>query len=339
MSETVKKRELGKGIDIGTMFVKCAHREGKEIIFSSQRNAFFEVEYNDFTRSILDKSNVRYIVKDDKLYVVGDEALQFANMFNKETRRPLSKGVINPQEREALPIIELLIKNTIGDPIIENEIAYFSIPGEPIDAEFNVLFHSKTVEGFLRTLGYDAKPINEGHAIVLSECSNENFTAFGISCGGGMVNICLAFNSIPIFKFSIAKSGDWIDRQVSMAVNETASRITRVKETSLDLSKKDGSKIESALRIYYNHLIEYIIENIKYRLETTESLPEFDKPINMILAGGTSMPNGFDILFKEHISRAKFPILIGDVKRAQNPIRTVSKGALVAAVVDEKKKK
>ena len=45
---------------------------------------------------------VKYIVKDNKLYIVGDEALEFANMFNKETRRPLSRGVISPTEKEAL---------------------------------------------------------------------------------------------------------------------------------------------------------------------------------------------------------------------------------------------
>ena len=36
------------------------------------------------------------------------------------------------------------------------------------------------------------------------------------------------------------------------------------KNHALDLSKQgDLSKIESALSIYYNHLIEYVIENIK----------------------------------------------------------------------------
>ena len=33
--------QKGKGVDIGTMFVKCAQKEADEIIFRSQRNAFF----------------------------------------------------------------------------------------------------------------------------------------------------------------------------------------------------------------------------------------------------------------------------------------------------------
>ena len=331
--------QKGKGVDIGTMFVKCAHKEGDEIVFRSQRNAFFDVEHTDFTKKILDNSKVKYIIKGDDLYVVGDEALQFANMFNKDTRRPLSKGVISPTEKEALPIIELLIKSVIGEPAHKGEIVYFSVPGEPLDADFNVLYHIKMVEGFLKTLGYAPKPINEGHAIILSELAEEDFTGMGLSFGGGMVNVCLSFMSVPIFKFSVAKSGDWIDQQVAMAVDETASRVSSIKESSLDLSKEgDLSKIESALSIYYNHLIEYVIENIKQEFAKARRLPKIPNPISIILSGGTSLPKGFSGRFKQILDRLKLPIPVGSVRMASQPLRSVAKGALIAASADESKK-
>jgi len=331
--------QKGKGVDIGTMFVKCAQKEGEEIVFRSQRNAFFEVEHTDFTKKILDSSKVKYIIKEDNLYVVGDEALEFANMFNKETRRPLSKGVISPTEKEALPMIELLIKSVVGEPTYKGEIVYFSVPGEPLDADFNVLYHIKMVEGFLKTLGYTPKPINEGHAIILSELAEEDFTGMGLSFGGGMVNVCLSFMSVPIFKFSVAKAGDWIDQQVAMAVDETSSRVSSVKESSLDLSKQgDLSKTESALSIYYNHLIEYVIENIKQEITKARRLPRIAKPISIILSGGTSLPTGFSNRFRQILERLKLPIPVGSVRMASQPLRSVARGALVAASADESKK-
>ena len=330
--------QKGKGVDIGTMFVKCAYKEGNEIVFKSQRNTFFDVEHTDFTKKILDNSKVKYIIKEDKLYVVGDEALEFANMFNKETRRPLSRGVISPTEKEAIPMVELLIKSVIGEPTYKDGIVYFSVPGEPLDAEFNVLYHIKMVEGFLKTLGYTPKPINEGHAIILSELAEEDFTGMGISFGGGMVNVCLSFMSVPVFKFSVAKSGDWIDQQVAMAVDETASRVSAIKESSLDLSKEGGlSKIESALSIYYNHLIEYVIENIKQEFTKARRLPRITKPVSIILSGVTSLPNGFSQRFKQILDRLKLPIPVGSVRMADQPLRSVAKGALVAASADEAK--
>ncbi len=331
--------QRGKGVDIGTMFVKCARKEEDKISFHSQRNAFFEVEHTDFTRKILDNSRVKYILKENKLYVVGGEALQFANMFNKETRRPLSRGVISPTEKEALSMVELLIKSVVGEPNCKEEIVYFSVPGEPLDADFNVVYHIKMIEGFLRTLGYTPKPLNEGHAIILSELAEEDFTGIGLSFGGGMVNVCLSFMSVPIFKFSVAKAGDWIDQQVSMAVNETASRVSAIKESSLDLSKEGTmSKIESALSIYYSHLIEYVIESIKQEFARARRLPRITKPISIILAGGTSLPKGFSDRFKQILDQLKLPVPIGSVRMASQPLRSVSKGALVAASADESKK-
>jgi len=331
--------QKGKGVDIGTMFVKCAVKEGEEIIFRSQRNAFFEVEHTDFTKNILDNSKVKYIIKEDKLYVVGDEALQFANMFNKETRRPLSKGVVSPTEKEALPMVELLIKSVVGEPNYKGEIVYFSVPGEPLDAEFNIIYHIKTLEGFLKTLGYAPKPIHEGHAVVLSELAEEDFSGIGLSFGGGMVNVCLSFMSVPIFKFSVAKAGDWIDQQVAMVVDETASRVSAIKESSLDLGKEEHlSKIESALSIYYNHLIEYVIENIKQEFNKARRMPRIDKPITIILSGGTSLPKGFSARFKQILDQLKLPLPVGSVRMASQPLRSVAKGALVAASADESKK-
>jgi len=327
--------QKGKGVDIGTVFVKCADMEGEEIIFRSERNAFFEVEYAGFTKKIFDDSKIKYIIKNNKFHVVGDEALQFANIFNKETRRPLSKGVISPTEKEALPMIELLIKSVVGEPRYQDEIAYFSVPGEPLDADFDLIYHIKIVEGFLKTLGYSPRPINEGLAVILSELADKNFIGIGISLGGGVVNVCLSFMSVPIFKFSLTRAGDWIDQQVATAVDEAASRISAIKESSLDLSKEKGlNKIENAFSIYYNNLIEYVIENIKQEFNKVGGVPDIVKP-TIVLSGGTSLPRGFSQRFEQILDRLKLPFPVGEVRMATQPLKSVAKGALVAASAEE----
>ncbi|MFW3147052.1 MAG: DUF362 domain-containing protein, partial [Thermoplasmatota archaeon] len=47
--------------------------------------------------------------------------------------------------------------------------------------------------------------------VVFSELEDENFTGLGISAGGGMCNVCLAYLSIPLVTFSITKGGDYLD--------------------------------------------------------------------------------------------------------------------------------
>ena len=56
----------------------------------------------------------------------------------------------------------------------------------------------------------------EGLAVVFAELEKENFSGIGVSCGGGMCNIALAFMSIPVMTFSVNKAGDYIDLRAEM---------------------------------------------------------------------------------------------------------------------------
>lgn len=331
-----KGNSFGKGIDIGTAFISCAEQVDDKIMFRNERDAFFEIEYSSFTKNMLNKAGVRYIKKGKKLYVVGDSALEFANLFHKETRRPLSRGIINPGEKESLPMIEILISGIVGEPRLSGEVAYYSIPAEPTDADFSTIYHEKVLHNFLTKLGYTAHPINEGQAVVLSELHEEGFSGLGISFGGGMVNACLSYMSVPTFSFSVTKAGDWIDQQVAMATNETTSQICAVKEKSLDLSvdtAKNG--IEDALSIYYNYLIEYVLENIKEAFESAPDRPNINNPIPIILAGGTAKPRGFETRFTRLMNEIKLPFAVSSVRLAKEPLQAVAKGALVAARAHE----
>ena len=252
-----------KGLDMGTSFINCAEDRKGRVNFRSVRNAFFDIEHTNFTRRMLNRTGINYVKRDDKLYVIGDEALEFANIFNKEARRPLSRGVVSPEEKEALPLIEILIKSILGPAGQKGEPISYSVPGEPVDARINLTYHKTVVGECLSKLGYAPKPVNEGQAVILSELNDKNFTGIGISFGGGMVNVCMAFMAAPVFSFSISKSGDWIDAEAALAVDETTSKVCVFKENGLDLSKKKGlSRMEKALSVYYKNLIELSLIHI-----------------------------------------------------------------------------
>jgi actin-related protein len=85
-------------------------------------------------------------------------------------------------------------------------------------------------------------------------------------------------------------------------------------------------------------LIEYVIENIKQEITKARRLPRMNRPISIILSGGTSLPTGFSHRFRKILERLKLPIPIGSVRMASQPLRTVAKGALVAASADESRR-
>ena len=89
---------MAKGLDVGTMNIISASPENDGTKFVQQRNSFVEIDYSDMAEQMLSRSQVLHIRKDDKVYVVGDDALNFANIFNKETRRPMEQGILSSDD-------------------------------------------------------------------------------------------------------------------------------------------------------------------------------------------------------------------------------------------------
>jgi hypothetical protein len=321
----------GKGLDVGTANIVAAGRQKEgATVFNIQRNHFLDLRDDRFTKKILAKLSIDWTAHNNRLYVIGDPAFELANVFEKEIRRPMRDGMISPYEAEALVIVNQLIGRLMGSPGIPGEIAAFSVPAAPIDMDRDTVYHQGVLESLLRRLGYTPKAIVEGHAVVFSELEAEQYTGIGISCGGGMFNVCVSYRSIPALAFATQRGGDWVDNSVAKAVGLTPSQVCAIKESGLDLANPHG-RIEDAIVIYYRNLIQYTIDQIRRRIENQDVLPSFDEPAILVCAGGTSLIGGFIEVFRQEIERATFPMELKEIRLAKDPIHTVAMGCLAAA--------
>ncbi|MBN1417848.1 MAG: hypothetical protein JXP34_03680 [Planctomycetes bacterium] len=324
--------EVGRGLDVGTANLVAAAQDVEgSVTFKLQRNVFLDIDADAYTKNMLTRLNVQYVVLEGRMVVVGDPAFELANIFNRETRRPMQRGVVSAGETDALPIEKLLLEKLLGTPTKPGEICYFSVPAEPIDGDFNVIYHRGVFEGLLRQVGYSAKTLVEGHAVVFAEMSDNDFSGIGISCGGGMFNICVAYKSIPALSFATCRGGDWIDRNVAQVLGIKASRATAIKERGVDL-RSTKTREEQAIEIYYRNLIHHTLVQIKERFEKAEGMPNFPEPVDIVCAGGTSLIGGFIEIFRDEFAKLKFPIPIRTIRLAEDPLYSVSKGCLVAAL-------
>lgn len=323
---------LGRGLDVGTAnLIAAGQSVDGEVNINLQRNAFIDIAPEDHTRNMLNQLGVPYIEINGNMVVVGDHAFKLANVFNRATRRPMKDGMISSSETDAMPIEKLLLENLLGDPTSPDEVCYFSVPADPIDADMNVIYHKGVFSGLLKGLGYTPKALLEGHAVVYSELADDDFTGIGISCGGGMFNICVAYQAIPAVSFATTRGGDWIDKNVAQVLGVSASRATSIKERGVDITNPKDRE-EEAVEIYYRNLISYTLENIKKRFESAADRPNFTEPISIVCAGGTSLIGGFIDVFKDEFSNINFPIEVKDIRLAEDPLYTVSKGCLVASL-------
>ena len=61
-------------------------------------------------------------------------------------------------------------------------------------------------------------------------------------------------------------------------------------------------------------------------------MPSFPDPITIVCAGGTSMIGGFIEVFRDEFENVKFPLEVKNIRLAEDPLYSVSKGCLVAAL-------
>jgi hypothetical protein len=323
------------GLDVGTSRLVLATGAPDRVKSRAELNAFITVPFSRFTESILKQNKVSYQLNGGvRLQVYGNEAERFANVFNTEVRRPMLNGTLNPTEEYSLSVMQAIIQQLVKKTK-NGENLRFSVPGALRDGpSSDLVYHEAMLTNLLGSMGYKAKAINEGLAVVFAELEHENFSGIGISCGGGMCNVCLGFMSLPVITFSIAKAGDYIDRSVASVTGEVPTRIRVIKEEGLDLSRAPQNKYENALHVYYDDVILSLVESLRSALAETKNLPRIDKPIPIVVSGGTARPTGFIDKFRQVIERDGFPLDISEVRLADDPLTATARGCLIAAMYD-----
>jgi len=327
---------LGVGLDVGTMNLVSARTYGTQVKTKRVRDAFIDLELD--AKKSLKMSKINYIEKDDQLIVIGDSALTMANLFKREVRRPLAKGLIAPGELESQEILSMMILQVLGEAVEVGEHCYYSVPAEPIDVpDQDVAYHREVFKQIVAEHRYTPHPMNEAMAIIYSQCAEENFSGLAVSFGSGMCNVALSYQTMMGMDFSIARGGDWIDTHAAKATGATAARMCAKKEKggfSLTSPPK-GDREAEALALYIRSLISHCLEKIAIQFRKEQGKVSLPDPIPFVVSGGTTRADGFMDLFKEEFQAIKkkgFPIEISEVRQAKDPMTAVAEGLLVLAM-------
>ncbi len=324
------------GLDVGTSRIVIARRANDDFSYESQLNAFVAIPYSKITEGVLERERIPHTVRAEEIIVHGNESEKFAGLLNAETRRPMTGGVLDAKEPESLSMIrEILTTMLTGHRNNDKrQKVCFTVPAPPLGTENSLTYHEATLRQILNDLNFEPISINEGLAIVYSELESSNYTGIGISCGGGLCNVCLAYLSVPIISFSIPKAGDYIDTSAASVIGERANRIRLTKEDSFHFNGFFADKVHQVLGVYYDDMIRSLVTALKDAFTRTSNLPKFNRPIPMVLSGGTALPPGFRDRFEKLLWEQDFPITVSDIRVAQNPLHSTAKGALVCALSD-----
>ena len=335
---------MAKGLDCGTSFYIAATEE----LVKKQRNAFLTVdgEVNQVKR-MLKRQGIPFVEKAGKVHIVGQHAFNYAQIFSTaELKRPMKSGLLNPTEKDALPVLNAIIGELLGDAV-DGETCVYCIPSKPIDVKREVSYHEDVLRTIIEQYGYNVKKIEEAVAIGYEGLVDTQLTGVAISMGAGMCNIAVMYQGMTALSFSVSRGGDWVDENVAMDTGVSKAKVTNIKETSttLDLSsatyqniyeeETDEANVLIAIRSYYGALINYLLTNLKVQFEGVENVPNFPEAVPIVIGGGTSLVKGFLDVFNEQFDQDDFPIPISEIIHMEDAHTAVARGCLSEAQLIE----
>ena len=331
MTDTTKS-DLAIGLDLGTSRIVAARKTEQGFQYGTQLNAFLTVPSSRVTENALRKEGVPHTVEDSAIWIHGTESQRFADLLNSEIRRPMRGGFLNSAEPDSVKVISQIIRLATGGGGKAGENVCFTVAASPLGAEPSLTWHEATMKQVLADMGFQSRAINEGLAVVYSELMDCNFTGIGISCGGGLCNVCFAYLSVPMLSFSVPKAGDFIDASAAAMSGERANRIRILKEQAFHINGRQPNQLLQVIDVYYDDMIRTLVASLNEGFQNAKNLPPLPRAIPLVLSGGTAAPKGFRERFELILKESHFPIAISEVRLAADPLTATAKGALMAAL-------
>ena len=335
---------MAKGLDCGTSFYIAATEDK----IKKQRNAFLTVDGEvSQVKRMLKRQGIPFVEKGNKIHIVGQHAFNYAQIFSTaELKRPMKSGLLNPTEKDSLPVLNAIIGELLGDAK-DKETCVYCVPSKPIDVDREVSYHEDVLRTIIEQYGYNVKKIEESVALGYEGLVDTQLTGIAISMGAGMCNIAVMYQGMTALSFSVSRGGDWVDDNVSMDTGVSKAKVTNIKESSdtLNLSKgvyqdiyeegTDEANVLIAIRSYYGALVNYLLTNLKVQFEGVENVPNFPDAVPIVIGGGTSLVKGFLDVFNEQFDQNEFPIPVSEIILIEDAHTAVARGCLSEAQLIE----
>lgn len=338
----------GRGVDIGTANIAhCRMMESLGSRIETIRDCFLALPADEQVN--LEVAGVNHSVSEDgnHVLVLDQEAAQLAAATGLELRRPLAQGFISDKEDLSKEVVKLILSQLLGQPDVPNELAVFSVPGEPLDSRgAKAQYHTRFFSSLLKELGYTPLPINEAMAVCFNETlkpQKEDYlplTGLCFSFGAGMINVALVLRSLCLKSFSLPLGGDWIDEAAAKATNTSQAQVTLLKEEGLNLMEQSvfspqtyhdavTERQAQAVALMYEELLTKLRDALNKFFSRPENRLDIRDQLPVIVSGGTTMAHGFLNLFDDIVLSGldvRLP-LDKNATHARRPMVAVAQGA------------
>lgn len=322
------------GLDVGTSRLVLSRQVGPLRRVHEALNAYLELPTTPQVISSLKRAKTHFTKVNGNLCVLGRDAVSMASFHGGSIKRTLRSGTLNLTDRVTTSVLQELIRSLLQkEGVAAGSTIYYSSPsvtatlGDGPNA-ISIQSHESVIDDILSDLGVKGVAVKEGVAAAYSLLAEHNFTGIGISFGAGLTNVSVLHLSIPLFDFSIAHGGDYIDENAARIVGVAVNRMQAYKENTFSFSDAGTESYSDALRVLYSDLISRVIDALQFVVSGWSSRQAIVTPLPVAIAGGTSLPKGFAQILERALQSSDLPFPVGDVYMASNPLYAISDGCL-----------
>lgn len=329
-------------LDIGTRHLRSLRREGGRLVGRKNHAVYLELPDKPGQRRILEKASIRFATCAGSLLVIGQAALETADMLDVPCIPLLRESRLPQSDPVARQVLTSLIDCLLPPARQAGEICWMSIPGAIDDDSEDRRFFVQVI----RLKGYQPQIVAPGMAIVLAELGQQGFSGFGCDFGSGATRISLAHHGVELFSTRTARGGDWIDARLAESegcilfdseghryLNTTS--ISRWKRANLISVHTPITERERRLSLLCEEVIDEALQALREQLAGNRTVRTLHDPLPLVCAGGLASVPGFRELLFGMVRNAKLPLAISEVRRCSEMDYAVTRGCLILSELVE----
>lgn len=330
------------GLEIGDV-MRSLRQESQRLFGRKVPAVYIALASTDSDRRLLERARVPYAVCDGNLVVFGRPAVELAPVFHVPRLQMLPEGRLPEGDPLARQLTAALLECLLPPPAAAGTPCVLALSRTRLDRPLGESPEWEFFSRLIRLRGYRPSLIDKTSALVLAELGRTGFTGLALLFESDSCSLALARQGRILARATILRGMSFIDEQLARSTGRIVwdmdgagyvdlEAVARWKQTAdPNLSAPAGPDAER-LAAEYRRLLRAAIEEFTTRCRGLRRAEIPRGPLAVACDGVASRAAGFAPLLTEELQQAGLEI--GDVRIADDPSYTISRGCLIQAELE-----
>ena len=330
-------------IDLGTSCFRSLREIDGKLMARRCPAVYLAVDDAPAEHRLLDQAAIPYLSCDEGLIVVGEPALELAQIVKRPCIPLLPHGQLPQQDPLTRQVIAAVIE-TLLPPGSGTECA--TILPTACGTAAALLDQQMFFERLLRLRGYRPQVVSAGGAGILAGLGTSAFTGLSIAWGASGAMISIGHRGHIIGETTSALGGDWIDehfaRQSEQFLwdadgNQYLDRqsVAQWKKQAAPSILNPQNRNEGLLTDLYREMLRDTLTQGVKLCQKTPWAATLPKPLPLVCTGGPTRINGFPILLRHLLQAVRFPLEIAEIRTLGEDEFATARGSLIRVLINE----